>query len=141
VDLQLGSTLYRNTDGVLVIEGVPQMTISLKRPGGPLLVNFVGFDEGGRVQVKMVDSSLAFNERRAYELTKDAAGLELKHAESGKVLFHLHLTAEDRVVFAQGEFRTLRAHLFQVSPTEWKVDQHQKSGGEVDRQGKSVEIG
>jgi hypothetical protein len=141
MDLQIGSTLYRNTDGVLVIEGVPQMTIGLKQPGGPLLVNFVGFDEGGRVEVKMVGSALAFNERRAYDVSKHPAGLELRHAESGKVVFRLELAAEDRVVFKQGEFRTLRAHLFQVSPTEWKVDRQQKSGGEEDRQGKSVEIG
>jgi len=141
MDLQIGSTLYRNTDGTLVIEGVPQMTFALKKPGGPLLVNFIGFDEVGRVQVKVVDSVLAFNERRAYELTKGAATLELKNTESDKVLFHLEITAGDRVVFKQGEFRTLKAHLCQVSPTEWTVDRQQKSGGEVDQQGKSVEMG
>jgi hypothetical protein len=141
MDMQVGSTLYRNTDGVLVIEGVPQMTIRLRQPGGPLLVNFVGFDEGGRVQVKMVDNALAFNERRAYEVTKHHTGLELRQAESGKVVFRLELAADDRVLFKEGEFRTLRAHLCHVSPTEWKVDRNQKSGGEEDRQGKSVELG
>lgn len=141
MDLQIGSTLYRNTDGTLEIEGVPQMTIGLKKPGGPILVSFVGFDEVGRVQVKVVDSTLTFNERRAFELIKTANALELKQAESGKVVFHLELKEQDRVVFKQGEFRTMRAHLLEVDPTEWKVDRHRKSGGDVDLKGKSVAMG
>ena len=141
MDLQIGSTVYRNSDGTLVIEGVPQMTIGLKKPGGPLLVSFVGFDELGRVQVKVVDNSLAVNERRAHELTTSATSMELKNTESGKVLFHLEIKDPGRVVFRQGEFRTMKAHVLQVSSTEWRVDRHQKSGGEVDEQGKSVEIG
>ena len=141
MDLQIGSTVYLNTDGTLVIEGVPQMMISLKKPWGPLLVSFVGFDELGRVQVKLVDSTLALNERRAHELTTSATSLELKNTESGKVLFHLEIKDPNRVVFKQGEFLTMKAHLLQVSSTEWRVNRHQKSGGEVDEQGKSVEIG
>ena len=141
MDLQIGSTVYRNSDGTLVIEGVPQMTIGLKKPGGPLLVSFVGFDELGRVQVKVVDSVLAINERRAHELTTSATSMELKDRESGKVLFHLEIKDPSRVVFTQGEFRTMKAHVLQVSSTEWRVDRHQKSGGEVDERGKSVEIG
>jgi len=141
MNLQIGSTVYLNTDGTLVIEGVPQMTIGFKKPGGPLLVSFAGFDEVGRVRVKVVDSTLAINERRAHELTRSATSLELKNTESGKVLFHLEFKDPDRVVFKQGEFLTMRAHLLQVSSTEWSLNRHQKSGGEVDQQGKSVEIG
>lgn len=140
MDLQIGSTVYLNTDGTLVIEGVPQMMIGLKKAGGPLLVSFVGFDELGRVQVKVVDSVLALNERRAHELTRSATSLELKNTESGKVLFHLEIKDPDRVVFKQGEFLTMKTHLLQVSSTDWKLNRHQKSGGEVDQQGKSVEI-
>jgi hypothetical protein len=141
MDLQIGSTLYRNTDGTLEIEGVPQMTIGLKKPSGPLIVSYVGFDDVGRVQVKMVDSTLAFNERRAYEVNKTQTSLELKHAESGKVVFHLELKEGGRVIFKRGEFLTMKAHRLEVTPTEWKVDRHRTSGGESDLQGKPIAIG
>ena len=141
MDLQIGTTLYRNTDGTVVIEGVPQMTIGLKKPGGPLVVSFIAYDDLGRVQVKIVDSTIAFNERRAYELEKTASALELKHTESGKVVFRLEVKDGERVVLKEGQFRTLKAHLLEVTPTEWKIDRQQKRGGEIDSQGKSVEIG
>ena len=141
MDLQIGATLYRNTDGTVMIEGVPQMTVALKKPGGPLVVSFIAYDDVGRVQIKIVDSTIAFNERRAYELDKTASALQLTHTDSGKVVFHLEVKEGDRVLFKQGEFRTLKAHLLEITPTEWKIDRQNKRGGEVDTQGKPVEIG
>ena len=141
MDLQIGATLYRNTDGTVVIEGVPQMTIGLKKPGGPLIVSFIAYDDLGRVQVKIVDSTIAFNERRAYELEKTISTLELKHTESGKVVFRLDVKEGENILLKEGQFRTLKAHLLEVTPVEWKIDRLQKRGGEVDCKGKSVEIG
>ena len=55
MDLEIGSNLYRNTDGTVEVEGVPQMTVGLRKPEGPLLVNFVMFDQVGRVVMTVVD--------------------------------------------------------------------------------------
>src|SRR6185295_13259021 len=98
--------------------------------------SFIAYDDLGRVQVKIVDSTIAFNERRAYELEKTPSTLELKHIDSGKVVFCLEIKAEDQVAFKTGEFRTLKAHLLEITPTEWKIDRLQKRGGEVEAQGK-----
>src|SRR5881397_3182305 len=97
MDVEIGSNLYRNTDGAVEIEGVPQLMLALRRPGGPLLVNFVLYDNVGRVVAKVVDSTIAFNERRAYELTKLPAGLVLTHVESGKVALQAELKENGRV--------------------------------------------
>lgn len=140
MDLQIGGTLYRNTDGTVAIEGVPQMTIGVKKAGGPLVVSFIAYDDAGRVQIKIVDSTIAFNERRAYELEKTPSTLLLRHSESGKTVFHIEIK-DELVLFKEGEFRTLKAHLLEVTPTEWKVDRQSKRGGEVDAKGKAVEIG
>ena len=59
MDLEIGSNLYRNTDGTVEVEGVPQMTVALRKPEGPLFVNFVLFDQVGRVLMKVVDSTMA----------------------------------------------------------------------------------
>jgi hypothetical protein len=141
MDLQIGSTLYRNTNGVIIIEGIPQMTIELKKPEGPMKISYVGFDELCRVQVKLVDSVLMFNERRAHEVIKTPTSLELKNIESGKIVFHVELKDPNRVLFSQGEFLTMKTHLLQVSPTEWKVDRQSKKGGEIDGKGAAAEIG
>lgn len=141
MDIEIGSNLYSNTDGTVEIEGLPQLQLSIKQPTGSLLVNFALFDETGRLQAKLVDSSLAFNERRAYELSKSTSGLLLTHIASGKVVLQLDVKQPARVIFNLGEFHTIKGHLFQVLPTEWTVDKHRLSGGQTDAQGGAVIIG
>jgi hypothetical protein len=47
MDVEIGSNLFRNSDGVVEVEGLPQIEFVLRNSGGPLMVNFVVFDENG----------------------------------------------------------------------------------------------
>ena len=47
MDIEVGSNLYRDTDGMIEIEGVPQIQVALKPTTGDLLVTFALFDAGG----------------------------------------------------------------------------------------------
>src|SRR5437899_3064539 len=135
MDVEIGSNLYRNTDGAVEIEGVPQLMLAIRRPRGPLLVNFVLYDNVGRVVAKVVDSTIAFNERRAYELTKLPTGLLLTHVESGKVALQAELKENGRVVVQKGEFLTVKGHLLEISPVEWRVEKRPMSGVDTDLEG------
>lgn len=141
MDMEIGSNLYRNTDGTVEVEGVPQLTVSLRKPEGPLLVNFVLFDETGRVCAKVVDSTMAFNERRAHELTRTPSSVLLKHSESGKIVLEVALKAPDRVVVTNGAFLTMKGHEMEISPTEWRVQKRRMSGEDNDVLGGAVPIG
>ncbi|MEW6545075.1 MAG: hypothetical protein AB1411_15885 [Nitrospirota bacterium] len=141
MDIEIGSHLYRNTDGTVEVEGVPQITLTLPKPGGPLLINFITYDEAGRVIAKVVDSALQFNERRAHELTRTRTSLTLKNLETGKVVLRAELKEDGRVTLREGEFRTVRGHILQISPTEWRVEKKKMSGGQTDLEGKSAAIG
>lgn len=141
MDMEIGSNLYRNTDGTVEVEGVPQLTVSLRKPEGPLLVNFVLFDETGRVCAKVVDSTMAFNERRAHELTRTPSSVLLKHSESGKIVLEVALKAPDRVVVTNGAFLTMKGHELEISPTEWRVQKRRMSGEDNDVLGGAVAIG
>ena len=90
---------------------------------------------------KVVDSTLMFNERRAYELTKTDKSLAMKEAESGKVVLKLDAKSPQVVSFMQGEFHTMKGHLLQVTAAEWKIDKQQKSGLTDDVKGGAVSIG
>lgn len=141
MDIEVGSNLYRNTDGTVEVEGVPQISLTLSKPAGPLLVSFVTYDEVGRVIVKVVDSALQFNERRVHELTRTGTSLVLKNLETGKVVLRTELRENGCVAVWEGEFRTAKGHILQISPNEWRVDKKRMSGGGADLEGKSVEIG
>jgi hypothetical protein len=141
MDLEIGSHIYRNTDGTVEVEGVPQLAVTLKKPAGPPLVNFVTFDDRGRMTSKMVDSTMAFNERRAFELDKSPTGLKLMHTESGTVVLHVEMKAPDHVVVKQAKFITVKGHTLEATPTEWKVEKRRVSGGTTDVKGGTVAIG
>jgi hypothetical protein len=140
MDIEIGSNLYRNSNGTIEIDGVPQIQVARHPSTGALLVNFALFDSNGRMLAKVVDSTMMFNERRAYELTKTDKRVAIKETESGRVLLQLDVKAPDVVSFSQGEFHTMKGHLLQVSPSEWKLEKQRKSGLTQDAQGGAVSI-
>lgn len=141
MDIEIGSNLYKNFNGTIEVEGVPQIQVARHPSTGALLVNFALFDSNGRMLAKVVDSTLMFNERRAYELTKTDKSLAMKEAESGKVVLKLDAKSPQVVSFMQGEFHTMKGHLLQVTAAEWKIDKQQKSGLTDDVKGGAVSIG
>lgn len=141
MDVEVGSNLYRNSDGIIEVEGVPQIQVAQHPSTGALLVNFALFDSSGRMLAKVVDSTMMFNERRAYDLTKTPNSVAIKEAASGKVLLQLDLKAPNVVAFTKGEFHTVKGHLLQVTAKEWKIDKQQKSGLNQDVNGGAVLLG
>lgn len=141
MDIEVGSNLYRNTDGTIVIEGVPQIQVARHPSSGALLVNFALFDSTGRMLAKMVDSTLMFNDRRAYDVSKTAQRVAVREFASNKVLLQLDVKALDLVSLSKGEFHTMKGHVLQVSAKEWKIDKQVKSGQIIDAKGGAVSIG
>ena len=141
MDVEVGSNLYRNTDGMIEIEGVPQIQLALKSTTGDLLVSFALFDAGGKVTAKLIDSTLMINERRAYEVNTTSKSLRLTHSASGTVILEMDLKAPDLVAFTKGEFHTMKGHVIYVSPTEWHIDKLRVTGTTLDLKGGSVVLG
>ena len=141
MDVEVGSNLYRNTDGMIEIEGVPQIQLTLKPATGALLVNFALFDANGKVTAKLNDSTLMINEKRAYDVTKTPKSLLLIHPASGTVILQIDVKAPDVVAFTKGEFHTIKGHVIQISATEWKIDKLRTSNTTQDLKGGSVILG
>jgi hypothetical protein len=141
MDVEVGSNLYRNTDGMIEIEGVPQIQVALKPKTGDLLVSFALFDAVGKVTAKLVDSTLMINERRAYEVSKTPKSVQLTHPASGTIILQMDVKASEVVVFTHGKFHTIKGHVIHVSPTEWKIDKLRVSGTTQDLKGRSIALG
>ncbi len=141
MDLEIGSNVYCNTDGTIEVEGVPQLIVTLKKPEGPPVVNFVTFDTTGRMTSKMVESTMQFNECRVLELAKTPTALKLTHSDSGAVVLHIEVKAPNYVVVKQANFTTAKGHTMDISLVEWKVDKRRMSGSTTDVRGGAVAIG
>lgn len=141
MDIEVGSNLFRNSDGTIEIEGVPQIQVARHPSTGALLVNFALFDADGRMLAKVVDSTLMFNDRHVYDVNKTAKRLAVTEAASGRVLLQVEVTPTDVVSFSKGEFHTMKGRLLEVSAKEWKIGKQAKSGQTVDANGGAVSIG
>jgi hypothetical protein len=141
MDVEVGSNLYRNTDGMIEIEGVPQIQLTLKPGTDTLLVNFALFDASGRVTAKLNDSTLMINEKRAYDVQKTPKSLLLTHQPSGTVILQIDVKSPDLVAFTKGQFHTMKGHVIHVSATEWKIEKLRASGTTHDMKGGSVILG
>jgi hypothetical protein len=141
MDVEVGSNVYRNTDGMIEIEGVPQIQVALKATTGALLVNFALFNEDGKVTAKLNDSTLMINEKRAYDVVTTPKSLLLTHSASGIIVLQIEVKATGVVALTKGEFHTIKGHIIRISPTEWTIDKLRASGTTQDGKGKSVLIG
>ena len=141
MDVEVGSNVYRNTDGMIEIEGVPQIEVALKPITGALLVNFALFNEDGKVTAKLNDSTLMINEKRAYDVVTKPKSLLLTHSASGTIVLQIEVKATGVVALTKGEFHTIKGHIIRISPTEWTIDKLRASGTTQDVKGKSVVIG
>ncbi|MCP9463216.1 MAG: hypothetical protein NNA25_00270 [Nitrospira sp.] len=141
MDIEVGSNLYRNSDGTIMIDGVPHLQIARHPATGALLVNFALFDEHGRMLAKVVDSALVFNERRAYSLNKAACLVSMTEAATGKCVFQIETDEQGPIRFSGGSFYTMKGRLLEVSDKEWKIGKLAKSNQTIDANGGPVMIG
>ncbi len=141
MDVEIGSNLFRNSDGVVEVEGLPQIEFVLRNSDGPLMVNFVVFDENGKLLAKVVNSSMAFNESNMHALERTPTSIKMTKESSGKVVLQAYLREPDRVVVPQAEFVTIRGHLLEVSSVEWRIGEKRASQGDEDVNGGPVVIG
>jgi len=139
MDIQIGPHLYRNSNGTIEIEGVPQIEIEPRPSGGFPNVHFALF-EHGRMPAKLTNSTLAINEGQAYSLEKSLTSLVMRHQDSGREILHMTLEENGRLVLSQGEFHTLKGHVLTITPSEWTLEHTTVTEGETDLQGKAVPL-
>ena len=140
MDIQIGPHLYRNSNGMIEIEGVPQIEIEPRSAGGFPNVNFALFDTGGKMPAKLTNSTLTINEGRAYVLEKSLTSLVMRHQDSGTEILHIEIQEDGRLVITNGEFSTLKGHTLTITPSEWTLEKTTVQEGETDLKGQAVAL-
>ena len=141
MDVKVGPHWYRNSNGTIEIEGLPQIELTLQKTGAPIRLNFAIFDDVGRLHAKVERSSMIINEEGAYELLKKEDGLLLQRTETKKPVLDMRVSGENTIEISQGEFYTLKGHLITITPLEWSVEKTKEREGETDSKGKAVCLG
>lgn len=142
MDVKVGPHWYRNSNGTVEIEGLPQMEMELRKTGGvPIRVNFAIFDAGGKLHAKIEANSLVINEQGAYNLERSEKGLVLTTSSNRKRVLAIAVGDNNQVEIQEGEFYTLKGHILKITPQEWSVEKITEKAGETDMAGQPVAIG
>ncbi len=142
MDVKIGPHWYRNSNGTVEIEGLPQMELELRKTGGvPIRVRFAIFDTGGKMHAKIEANSLVVNEQGAYHLERLENGLVLTSTNNRKRVLAINVGENNQVEIPEGEFYTLKGHLLKITPQEWSVEKTTCGSGETDMQGQAVTVG
>jgi hypothetical protein len=142
MDVKVGPHWYRNSNGTVEIEGLPQIELQLRKTGGtPVRVNFAIFDKIGKLHAKIEANSLVINEQGAYHLEHLENGLVLTNKGDRKRVLAINVTGTDQVEIPEGEFYTLKGHLLKITPNEWSMEKTTEKSGETDMKGQAVAVG
>lgn len=142
MDVKVGPHWYRNSNGTVEIEGLPQIELELRKTGGvPVRVNFAIFDSGGKLHAKIEANSLVINEQGAYHLERSEKGLILTTTSNQKRVLHINVGENDQIEIPEGEFYTLKGHILKITSDEWSVEKVTEKAGETDMKGQPVAVG
>lgn len=142
MDVKVGPHWYRNSNGMVEIEGLPQIELQLRKTGGsPVRVNFAIFDHIGKLHAKIEANSLVINQQGAYQLDRVENGLVLTNRGDRKRVLAINVTGTDQVEIPEGEFYTIKGHLLKITPHEWSVEKTTERSGETDVKGQAVAVG
>lgn len=141
MDVKVGPHWYRNSNGIVEIEGLPQIEMEFRQTGGaPIRINFAIFDKVGKLHAKIEANSLVINEQGAYQLVRSSNGLALSQKSDGKKILALKVTDSNTVEIPEGEFYTLKGHILRITPLEWTVEKTTERAGESDMKGNAVAL-
>ena len=142
MDVKVGPHWYRNSNGTVEIEGLPQLELELRKTGGvPVRVNFAIFDSGGKLHAKIEANSLVINEQGAYHLERSERGLMLTTTSNRKRVLVINVGEDNQVEIPEGEFYTLKGHILKITSQEWSVEKTKGVSGETDMKGEAVAVG
>lgn len=141
MDVKVGPHWYRNSNGIVEIEGLPQIEMEFRHTGGtPIRINFAIFDKVGKLHAKVEANSLVINEQGAYKLDRFSNGLALTQKSDGKKILALNVTGSNTVEIPEGEFYTLKGHILKITPIQWTVEKTTEVAGESDMKGQAVAL-
>jgi hypothetical protein len=111
--LLIGSNLFRNTSGVVKIQGKEQLVLEYKPEQGLLLLTMDLYSEGGTHVAHLRRNVLALNRsgqftteihRSQSEVPGDFPWVRLLHQRSGEIVLEARVASENRIQITSGRF-------------------------------------
>jgi hypothetical protein len=135
LELRIGSNIFRNTNGVVTIDGKEQLVVELKPELGQLLITLdLYHEQGGRIahlrrNVLTVDERGRFAVKTSRGQTLPA--LQLSDLQSGDPALEVHMMSVHRVDLVCGKLFSHKGMPVEITPHYCRIGSHTTLFGEI----------
>lgn len=151
MDLKLGSNAFRNTSGVLTLQGREQVVLELKPETSQLLLTMDLYDAEGARIAHLRRNTWVLNKEEAFAfasgpesptLFSDHAWVKITARPAGETVFEGKVLDKDVVEISSARFFTHSGHLVEISSHYCRIRGNTTLFGDVqDMNGGPVRIG
>lgn len=150
-ELLIGSNIFRNTNGVVMIHGKEQLVLESKPEQGLLLVTVDLYDAGGTQVAHVRRNALVMNRaaqfaidvhRATTDMPSDAPWVRLFDRQSGKITLEARIVSENRIQVISGRFHSHTGALVDITPHYCRIGSGRTLFGDVvENRGRTVALG
>ncbi len=124
MELEIGSNTFRNTNGVLTLQGKEQLVLELRPDSNLLLLTMDLYNKDGdhiahlrrnRWAFNIEDRFTLFSQPPSPSLFLDPPSLKLLDRDTDEVVLEATVVEKDRIVIPQGMFFTHQGQLVEIT--------------------------
>lgn len=151
MELNIGSNIFRNVDGIIKIEGKEQIVLQIAPEENRLLLTMDLYDTNGQHIAHLRKNVWAFNTKNRFDLQMSPVApslysfpvsLHLKDNETGDVVFTAKLVEKNRLHIPEGRVFSHKGQLLEITPHCYRFPGKPRMfGGVQDLRGGTIAIG
>ncbi len=123
MDLRIGSNVFRNTNGVLIVQGKEQIVLEVSAEDDQLLLTMDLYDADGKHLAHLRRNAWAFNQEDGFTLTSGPESpspgsrpwLQIRLRETGEIVLVATLADQEVMAVPDGRFYSHRGQLVEIS--------------------------
>lgn len=124
LELNIGSNVFRNTNGVVKLQGKEQLVVEFHPEENQLLLTMDFYDGAGSHVAHLRRNTWAFNTANRFALTTGPASLSLFNGPlwlkvsdrgNGGVVLEVTVTHSGKIQILNGKFYTHKGHLVEIT--------------------------
>ena len=119
MQLTIGSSRLRNTDGFVTVRGRRQISLEWGPFDSQLLLTMDLYAAGGGRIARLRRNYWTFNDNRRFDFAATARGFHLVDTKSGQVVLEARVEGRDSVVITQGVFYNSAGQQIEVTGEDW----------------------
>jgi len=141
MELDIGSNIIRNTNGVLNVTGKQQISLEFERDR--LLLTMDIYDFTAAHIAKLRRNAWVFNNKDRFVITTAPTSLKLQDKETDETVVEVNVVTKDKIRIHHGRFHTHKGDLLEITPKYWCIYGRivTMSGNVFDSLGGAVKIG